>query len=233
MNHTAQLLGISSKATQSLLAQLTPLFQAQTGHVLTIESVGGVDAAQRVVAGECFDVVLLASDAIDRLIASGHLAAPRIDWVRSPVAVAVPVGAAALDLSSAASLKAALLAAPSISYSTGPSGNYLAKLFAQWGIADAMAAKLIVPPPGTPVGSLVASGHAAIGFQQLSEFLGLSDISGIQIVGHLPAECAFITTFSAALPVGANSATAQEFLQFLNAQKTANIKQQHGMNAVT
>ena len=221
--------GLSSKATQALLVQVCAAFEAQTGQAVQIESVGGVDAAKRVAAGELFEIVLLASDAIDQLIASAHLAAPRCDWVQSPVAVAVPAGAALPDLSSAASLKAALLAAPSISYSTGPSGNYLAKLFAQWGMADAMTAKLIVPPPGTPVGSLVASGQAAIGFQQLSEFLGFSDNGGIQIVGDLPDECAFITTFSAAVAAGGQSAAAQGFLAFLNASQTAAIKARHGM----
>ncbi len=225
--------GISSKATQQVLAQLAAQFEAQTGQAVHIESVGGVDAAKRVVnaaqSGEPFDIVLLASDAIDQLITSGHLAAPRTDWVRSPVAVAVPAGATLPDLSNAASLKAALLAAPSISYSTGPSGNYLAKLFEQWGIADAMTAKLIVPPPGTPVGSLVASGQAAIGFQQLSEFLG---VDGVQVIGNLPDDCAFITTFSAAAPVDSKNTAALDFLAFLNAPQTATTKQQQGMIAI-
>ena len=87
--------GISSMATQSLLADLTQVYLTQTGVQVRIESVGGVDAAKRVQAGEAFDVVLLASDAIERLIASGHVqTGSRVDWVRSPVAVAVPAGAA-------------------------------------------------------------------------------------------------------------------------------------------
>ncbi len=221
--------GISSKATQQVLAQLAAAYEAQTGQAVHIESVGGVDAAKRVAAGEPFDIVLLASDAIDKLITSGHLAAPRTDWVRSPVAVAVPAGTALPNISSAAGLKAALLAAPSISYSTGPSGNYLAKLFEQWGIAAAMTAKLNVPPPGTPVGSLVASGQAAIGFQQLSEFLC---VDGIRVVGNLPDDCAFITTFSAAVPVGSKQTAALDFLAFLNAPQTATVKQQQGMSAL-
>ena len=129
--------GISSKATQQLLAQLTAAYQAKTGQVVQIESVGGVDAAKRVIAGEAFDIVLLASDAIDKLIASGHLAAgSRVDYVQSPVAVAVHNNAAVPDISSEAALKVAVLAAPSISYSTGPSGTYLTQLFARWGIAS-------------------------------------------------------------------------------------------------
>ena len=61
--------GISSMATRQVLADLAIAWQAAGGQPVTIESVGGVDAAQRVQAGEALDVVLLASDAIDKLIA--------------------------------------------------------------------------------------------------------------------------------------------------------------------
>jgi hypothetical protein len=82
--------GISSMATKALLADLTQAYLAQTGVSVQIESVGGVDAAKRVQAGEAFDMVLLASDAINKLMASGHVQlGSRCDWVRSPVAVAV------------------------------------------------------------------------------------------------------------------------------------------------
>ena len=106
------LCAISSKATQAVLADLTQAYQAQTGVLWQVEAVGGVDAARRVQAGEVFDAVILANDAIDRLIASGQvLAGSRVDWVRSPVAVAVPQGAPRPDIGSAAALKAAVLAA--------------------------------------------------------------------------------------------------------------------------
>jgi molybdate transport system substrate-binding protein len=146
---SSPLRGISSMATKALLAKLCVAYAASTSQAVEIESVGGVDAAKRVQAGEALDMVLLASDAIERLMASGHVQqGSRVDWVQSPVAVAVPAGGAAPDISTPVALKAALLAAPSISYSTGPSGNYLAKLFEQWGIAEVMRSKLVVPPPG-------------------------------------------------------------------------------------
>ncbi len=156
-------------ATKALLTELTQAYLAQTGVQVQIESVGGVDAAKRVQAGDMFDMVLLASDAIERLIASGHVqSGSRHDWVRSPVAVAVQAGAAHPDLANEAAVKAAVLNSPTLSYSTGPSGAYLEKLFERWGIADIVKTRLVVPPPGTPVGALVASGKAALGFQQLS-----------------------------------------------------------------
>ena len=70
--HSPALRAVSSMATKAILAELTALFEARGGHAITVESVGGVDAAKRVQAGEAFDAVLLASDAIQRLIDAGH-----------------------------------------------------------------------------------------------------------------------------------------------------------------
>jgi molybdate transport system substrate-binding protein len=225
--------GISSMATKALLADLTQAYLAQTGVSVQIESVGGVDAAKRVQAGEAFDMVLLASDAIDKLIASGHVqTGSRCDWVRSPVAVAVQAGAARPDLSNEAAVKAAVLASPTLSYSTGPSGVYLEKLFERWGIADEVKTRIVVPPPGTPVGALVASGQAALGFQQLSELIALP---GIDVLGTLPADVAFITTFSSGIPVViagdvTRVAAVQSFLQFLASAGVEDVKRKQGMD---
>lgn len=229
----AKLKAISSMATRQILAQLCAAYAQQGGEPVQVESVGGVDAAKRVAAGEYFDVVLLASDAIDKLIAAGHLkVGSRVDWVRSPIAVAIKSGAPSADISSASALKDALLAAPSLSYSTGPSGVYLAQLFEKMGIGELLKAKTVVPPPGVPVGSLVAKGEVALGFQQLSELI---HVEGIEVLGNLPAEVAYITTFSAGLGTQAHAASeqaAQRFLQFINSPQAVAIKQSQGMNPV-
>ena len=218
-------------ATRQVLEQLCAAYAKQSGVAVQIESVGGVDAAKRVAAGEGFDVVILGSDAIDKLIASGHvLAGSRVDLVKSPIAVAIQSGAPRADISSPNALKDALLKARSISYSTGPSGVYLAALFEKMGIGELVKAKTVVPPPGVPVGSLVAKGEVEIGFQQLSELINLP---GIELLGHLPDEVAHITTFSAATPSASppasRDATAQ-FVSFANSSLAVSIKQSQGMN---
>jgi molybdate transport system substrate-binding protein len=229
----ATLKGISSMATRQMLAALGELFAQQSGHRIAMESVGGVDAAKRVQAGEVFDVVILGSDAIDKLIASGHLVtASRVDIVTSPISIAIKRGALCADIKRASALKDALLAAPSISYSTGPSGVYLAQLFEKMGIAEPLKNKTVVPPPGVPVGSLVAKGEAALGFQQRSELINLP---GIDILGNLPDEVAYTTTFSAGIPPNApasNQALVQEFLRFANSAQAAPIKLAQGMNPI-
>ena len=221
---------ISSMATKQVLAELVTLHEAATGQPVLVESVGGVDAAKRVAAGEAFDVVALASNAIEQLTAAGHLVAgSRVDIVRSGVAVAVRAGAPRPDIGSEAALRAAVLAAASLSYSTGPSGVALAKLFERWGIADAIAGRIVQAPPGVPVGSLVADGRVELGFQQLSELLGLP---GITLLGPLPPAVQITTTFCAGLSTTCEQVdAARALLAFLVSPQTAEVKQRHGMDA--
>lgn len=223
------LTGISSMATRLLLAELTQAYgQQMPDTAVHITAVGGVDAAKRVAAGEAFDVVILAADAIDKLTAAGRvLPGSRVDVVTSGVAVAVPAGAPVPDLSTEEAVRQAVLAAPSLGYSTGPSGVALAQLFARWGIADAIASRIVTPPPGVPVGSLVASGQIALGFQQLSELMHLP---GIQVVGPLPPAIQITTTFSAGIVHGtAQEAAARALLAFFAAPETAAAKRAQGM----
>ena len=214
-------------ATRQVLAELAADYERVCGVKLAVESVGGVDAARRVAAGEAFDVVMLASDAIDKLIAAGHLAPGRMDLVRSPVAIAVPAGAAQPDIGSEDAVKQAVLAARSLSYSTGPSGTHLVKLFERWGITDVIKDKLVQAPPGVPVGTLLARGDVALGFQQLSELMHLD---GIQVVGLLPPPIEFITTFSAGIGVhGQQPDAVRTMLAYLTSLEAAAAKRRHGM----
>lgn len=220
--------GISSMATKPVLAELAAAFGRESGLQVAIESVGGVDAARRVAAGEAFDVVILASDAVDRLVASGHAVGPRVDIVRSGVAVAVHAGAARPDISSEDAVKQAVLAAPTIGYSTGPSGTALRELFERWGIAAQVAKKVVQARPGIPVGSLVASGEVALGFQQYSE---LKALPGITVLGALPPAIQVTTVFSGApCASAAQPEAARRLLAFLASPATAEAKVRHGMD---
>lgn len=221
--------GISSMATRALLAELVAMFERDTGQPVAIESVGGVDAARRVLAGEAFDLVVLASDAIDKLIVAGRVVAgSKVDLVHSGVAVAVPAGEPRPDITSEEAVRRAVLAAPSIGYSTGPSGVALVKLFERWGIAELIRPRTVQAPPGVPVGSLVARGEVALGFQQLSELTGLP---GITLLGPLPQEIQITTTFSAGLCASSQQPQAvRPLLDFLRSPQTADIKRRQGMD---
>ena len=223
---------ISSMATKALLADLVALYKTQAPDVtVQVESVGGVDAAKRVEAGEAFDGVVLASNAIDKLMATGHvLPGSRADLVHSDVAVAVPAGKPVPDISTEAALKAAILAAPTLGYSTGPSGVQLARQFERWGIAEQIGPRIVQAKPGVPVGSLVAQGEVALGFQQRSEMLG---VPGITIVGGLPKAVEIITTFSGSVATTCQQQDAMRaLLAFWQSIACDALKRQHGMMPV-
>lgn len=218
-------------ATRQLLAELVADYKKSVNVAIAIESIGGVKAAKRVQAGEAFDAVFLSSEAIDELIAAGHIdPTSKVNLVNSGVAVAVKAGAAAPDISSEAALKTAVLAAKTISYSTGPSGVALAKLFERWGIAEQIANRIVQAPSGVPVGSLVAKGEVELGFQQLSELIHLE---GISIVGPLPPEIQITTTFSAGVCTASKQAGAvRALLAFMTSPDAIPAKLRQGMEVI-
>ena len=221
--------GITSMATRQVLAELADAYIRQSGERLAIESVGGVDAARRVEAGEPFDFVVLAAQAIDELAAAGRVDPDtRTDLARSPVALAVAAGARRPDLASEQAVRDALLAARSIGYSTGPSGRHLTHLLERWGVSDILAARIVQAPPGVSVGTLVARGDVELGLQQLSELI---DLPGVDVVGTLPAEIQAATIFSGAVCMSASHRrAAKTFLAFCALPQAEAAKRRHGMD---
>lgn len=219
---------VSSMATKTVLAELVRAFEARSGRRVTLESIGGVEAAERVRAGELFDVVVLVGDTIDDLLAAGHLLArSKVDLLRSTVAVAVRAGTARPEIGSEDALKRAVLAARFIGYSTGPSGAALAKLFERWGIAEEVRARIVVAPPGVPVGALLTRGEVELAFQQVSELLHLE---GIDVLGPLPVDIQIVTTFAAAVGAASNQPeSAGALVAFLASPASADAKRRQGM----
>ena len=219
-------------ATRQVLAELAVAFEKQSGCVVSFESVGGVDAVKCIQAGEVFDLAVLASEAIDKLIATGDIRADsKLDLVLSGVAVAVRAGAALPDISSEDAVCLTVRAARSISYSTGPSGVALVKLFERWGIADEIQSRMVQAPPGVPVATLLASGQVELGFQQLSELL---HVEGVAVVGPLPPAIEITTTFSAGVPTRASleSSKAEQvraLLEFMTSPLAAESTRRYGM----
>ena len=199
--------------------EVVPEFERTTKHdVVTAfgASMGGAPDSipSRLQRGEPADVIIVAAEALDALIAQGKVVAgSRVDLVRSRIGMAVRAGAPKPDISTVEALKRTLLQAKSIAYSASASGVYLStELFPKLGIADQIKSKS-KRIESERVGTIVARGDAEIGFQQISELL---PIAGIEYVGPLPDPVQRVTIFSAGIATSArNPAAAKRLIAFL------------------
>ena len=223
-----EITGISSMATRQVLNDLSRFYRRQTGQSVAIRSMGGVDAARLVRAGDVTDLVVLASTVMRQLEAEAHIVSGTIaDFARSGMAIAIRTGAARPDIGDTDAVKKAILQAQKIGYSSGPSGDHLLQLCDRWGLSASVSQRMIKAPPGTPVGTLIARGDVDLGFQQLSELLHLP---GIEIVGPLPPEIQTVTVFSAGLSSTAPHVEATHaLLAYLTSPDAEAAKRQHGM----
>ena len=212
---------------------LAPDFERSTGnslHTVQGASMGAAPDAipQRLGRGEPADVVLLAADGLESLIAKG-LAQPgsRVDIARSLIGMAVRSGAPKPDIATVDSFRQALLNARSIAYSASASGVYIeTEMYKRLGIHDQ-----VMPKSrriySERVGTVVARGEAEIGFQQVSELL---PIEGIDYVGTIPEPVQHPTIFCAGLAAGAREPeAARALIRFLASREAAPVLTRTGL----
>ena len=123
-----------------------------------------------------------------------------------------------------------MLDAPSVAYidpaSGGSSGIYLAELFTQLGIADAIRRKVVLVPGGLAA-SRVDDGEAALALQQISELLV---VGGVTLVGPLPPAIQNYTVYAAAIPVSARRpAAGRTLLTLLRSEAAVQALTAHGL----
>ena len=197
---------LSTLGVMEVLRDLAPVFERAAGLRIAAQYAPTKSLVERIAAGEAADIAILTEAAVEALMAAGTLQpGSRVDLARSFVGLAVRAGAPQPDIGSAEAVRHALLEASSIAYSrAGASGIFFVELIRRLGIEAAVNAKATVIPEGL-TGELVARGEAALAVQQVSELMA---VTGIDIIGRLPAEVAGVTTFSGAVFAGAGQAAA-------------------------
>ena len=225
----AEIKVISTRATEELYRELVPQFEKATGHKVTTIFTGTLGVQERIAAGESYDVIIMVDTAINDYVRSGKVVAgSRVDIARATIGAGVRAGLPKPDISTPEALKNALLAAQSIGYSTGPSGDYVMSMFQRLGIADALRPKLKQVPTTMLVASFVASGGADIGFQQTNE---LSHYPGVDYLGPLPPELQETTWRSGGIMTGSRAAEAgKALLEFLSGPEAAPVIRKHGLD---
>jgi molybdate transport system substrate-binding protein len=224
----AEIKVLSSIATKEAYLELVPQFEKATGHKVTTTWSGTTAIMQKMAAGETYDLVFISSTEMEQLIKQGKIVAgSRVDLAKSGIGIAVRKGAPRPDVGSAEALKRTLLTAKTVGYTSGPSGVYMAGLIDRMGIGAEVKPKHRTVPSGGTVGTIVATGEAEIGFQQVSE---LVHIPGIDYIGPLPAEVQCITVFSCGVQTGATQPDAAKALQkFLTTPAATAVMQKHGL----
>lgn len=219
---------LSTQATEQSHRELLPQFEKASGNTVKIVYTGTLDAKKRIAAGDAFDVLIMASPDIDGFLADGTLATgSRVDLAKSGVGVGVKAGAPKPDISTTEAFKKALLAAKSIGYSTGPSGNYVIGLFERLGIADQVKPKLKQTPTGVFVGTITANGEVELGIQQVSE---MSHYPGVDYVGPLPADIQRMTVFSSGIAAKAKEpAAGKALVKFVTSPDAGVVYKKRGM----
>jgi len=223
---------MAAKTVREAYLELVLDFENSSGNKVSTIWGGTEGLAKRISGGEVVDIVLIAAPNIDKLIMEGRLVAGgRADIAKSGVGIALRTGLPKPDISSAEAVKRAVLAAASVTYSTGPSGFYIADLFKKMGIADQIKDKVRQPASGAPLGELVAHEDADLGFEQISNLL---HVKGIDYLGPLPPDIQNITVYSAGVHSAAPAPNAARALvTFFTSPEAGSIIRKMGMDPVS
>ena len=233
-SHGGELKVLTSVALKGVLEQLAPELRRETGCGLSMSYGPGGTVLRRVRADDPSDVVIASPEVVGALIGEGRIVAGSQCLIpRSVIGVAVRSGAARPRIDTADDLRQALLQARSVAYTdpaTGAaSGVHFAGILDRFGIANEINAKAKLGGGG-PVAELVARGEAELAVQQLCEHML---VSGVDVVGPLPAELQKVTTFAAAVAAGAShSRQASALIDLLLAPHVQAAMAAHGLEAI-
>ena len=203
----------TQRAIATVLAEVGPQFEQQTGHKLKVTYDLTANFLKRIDAGEPFDIIVSAAPAVmDNLVRRGILENTRTPLVRSGIGMEVRAGAPKPDISSVDAFKRTLLEAKSIGYLPAGSGAYLAGLLERLGIADAIKAK-VTRPDRDIVSEMVARGDLEIGMVVITQIL---TTRGVDFVGPLPPEVQHYIEFIAGVSATSKARPAvMELISFL------------------
>jgi len=214
----AQLNVITSGGFAIPLAQIVPEFEKTSGIAVTTtrgqSQGGGQNAiAAQLQRGVPADVVIMAREGLDELIAAGEIVPHSdVNLAQTPLGVAVKAGSPKPDFGNVAAFKQMLLDAKSITFPSSTTGIYmLNKLFPQLGIADEISGKI------THTGVTdVAKGNAEFAIQPVSELL---HVPGTDFAGTIPREIQYMSVFScAAVKDAKHLETATHLIAFLKSE---------------
>jgi molybdate transport system substrate-binding protein len=216
---------LCTRALRTSVLELATRFEQMSGHKVDLDVDPSGKLVARVRDGERADLLIANAPNIDSLIEDRKIAGSRFDLARAEVGLAVRLGAPKPDISSAETVKHALLAAKAVAYVPGGlSGNIFEAALDKLGIAQEIKSKAKL---GAPAAGFVARGEADIAAQQISELIA---VQGVELLGPLPLALGGTTQFSIGILVGAaQPGVAKAFVKFLTSDEAARVIKTKGL----
>ena len=207
---------LSGGAPKEALLVLTPEFELRTGHRIKYTYAVISEIQKKLAAGETPDMVFMPVPALDALIKTGVVKAPRAVLGGVGIGVIVREGAPHPDISTPESFRNALVSARAVVHANPtatPSGAHLAKVTKQLGLDTELQQKLTYSNALDGGVQRITTGDADIGIYPVSEVIA---VKGIALVGLLPPALQSLIVYGAGvLASSAAAAPAEAFISFL------------------
>lgn len=227
---------LSAGAPKTAVSRCADAFTEKTGIAVVVEFATGPQLREMITGGTtAIDVIIAPVAAAQAFEHAGHTVAGSGSVLGSiKAAVAIREGATEPDLSSAESLKQAMIDAESLVYNVASSGQYIATMIDALGIAEQVAAKITRAKTGAGVMEhLHGSGlNNEIGFGQATEIQVQIDKGlNVKLLGTLPKELENSTTYrSAILSAAAGNVDAGDFVAFMASGEGQQICREAGLH---
>ncbi len=198
--HAADVVVLSAGAVEPGLKPVLAAFERESGHRVTLSFATAPQIRERMASGAVQpDLVIAPSAVLDELAAGAKVdSTARVSIGRVGIGVAVRPGGTRPDLTSADTLKRALLEADQVVYNRASTGLYVEGLIKRWGLTETLQPKTVRYADGAAVMEHVLHGSGnQIGLGAMTEILLLKE-RGLVFVGPLPAEVQNVTHYEAA-----------------------------------
>jgi molybdate transport system substrate-binding protein len=222
---TAEIRVLSAGAVRPALVKIIEAFRRETGHDVEVAFATAPALQKRLGGGESVDVVIAPPSLVYDLIRTGKATATDLVTVgRIGVGVMVRSGAPVPRITDVDEFKETLLNAESIVYNQASTGLYLEGLFDRLGIGAQVKAKATRYPDAAAVLDHISKGTGNdIGLGATTVIIDGKD-KGIELVGPLPAEVQYYTTYVAiVLADGSIGAPAREFIRYMTTPEASAV----------
>jgi molybdate transport system substrate-binding protein len=216
----AEIIILTNQGAVPGVRELAAGFARASGHKVTVLEETGSALEQRLTSGPA-DLITLGPEAMDDLAKKGRVIADTVTpFTLAGLGVSVRAGAPKPNISTVDDYRATLLAAKSIGYSRGCSGQHVAEGIAQLGLTEELKSKVVRTGGGTgPVTFFLARGDFELGIQQTNIMVGAP---GTDYVGPVPGFLNKPCPNSVALlPVSKEQETARAMIQFMISSEAA------------